>query len=732
VAALLSLDTAVFRFINETLANRFFDFIMPILAGGDWFLPLLFIGGAVVIWKGGTRGRVLALMLAVVLPVGDGWITRTIKHAVERPRPCRVVETVRLPMRMQNPREDDENEFHRGCAATGSMPSGHTTNWFAATILAWIYFPRTLRLMLTLACLVGFSRIYNGVHYPSDVLAGAVIGAGYGVALAFAIDAIWRFAARRWFPLWFNALPSLLKIETRNSKPEARILVSADQHWRRLSYALIVLIFLGRLAFLRWGRIELSEDEAYQWLWSKHLALSYFSKPPLIAYVQWLGTHLFGDNAFGVRFFSPVCAAIVSFVALRFFARNVGARAGFWLVAVCNVTPLLAVGSTLMTVDPLLVLFWTLAMFAGWRAVQPDGNAKHWALVGLWMGLAFLSKYTALLQWLCWAVFFAIWKPARDHLRKPGPYVALMVNAVCALPVIIWNAQHEWITAAHVADNAHAGKGWALTVKPVLEFFGGSIGLLHPFFFGATLWAAIVFWRRTPREALPRLFFAMGAPLFLIYALYTLHSRVQINWIAAAIIPLFCLMVLFWDKRHAGGTRHIRAWLAMAMFVGAFAITLMHDTDLVKKVSGHYLPAKWDSLRRLRGWSEMARVVEQEREKFEASSGRPAFIIAGHYGTSGVLSFYMPDAKTNVTSKPLVYYRTRARPNTQFYFWPGYAGLRRGENAIYVQEKDEPEPPPGELVREFASVTEIGNFPILWRKRVLHHVQIFACRDLQH
>src|SRR6185503_15831860 len=116
-------------------------------------------------------------------------------------------------------------------------------------------------------------------------------------------------------------------------------------------------------------------------------------------------------TAFGVRFFSPVCAAVGSLVALRFFARYVSARAGFWLIAIVNVAPLLAVGSTLMTVDALLVLFWTLAMFAGWRAIQPDATAKHWALVGLWMGLAFLGKYTALLQWLCWAIFFAMWKP---------------------------------------------------------------------------------------------------------------------------------------------------------------------------------------------------------------------------------------------------------------------------------------------------------------------------------
>ena len=74
------------------------------------------------------------------------------------------------------------------------------------------------------------------------------------------------------------------------------------------------------------------------------------------------------------------------------------------------------------------------------------------------MGLGFLSKYTALFQLLCWAVFFALWPPARKHLRRPGPYLALLVNLVCALPVLIWNWQHHWITVTHVAGNAGLDK----------------------------------------------------------------------------------------------------------------------------------------------------------------------------------------------------------------------------------------------------------------------------------
>ena len=188
MAALQSLDLAAFRYVNGTLANPFCNWLMPILSGGAWFLPLVFALGALWIWKGGRRARLCALLLVIVIPLGDGWITNTIKKAVERPRPCRTLAQVNLPMVQDHPRADDDNEFHRGCTTTGSMPSGHTTNWFAATMVAWIFYRRSWRFMLPMACAVGFSRVYNGVHYPSDVLVGAVIGAGYGLALSFGVN----------------------------------------------------------------------------------------------------------------------------------------------------------------------------------------------------------------------------------------------------------------------------------------------------------------------------------------------------------------------------------------------------------------------------------------------------------------------------------------------------------------------------------------------------------------
>jgi 4-amino-4-deoxy-L-arabinose transferase-like glycosyltransferase/membrane-associated phospholipid phosphatase len=713
MAWLLTLDTALFRFINLKLANPLFDWLMPRLSALTLFFPLVGALGAFMIWKWRARGLVCAAMLAIVIGAGDPLVINQLKKAVDRPRPFAEMPDVRLLV---------------GRGRSASFPSSHAASWFAATMIALVYFRRSVRVMLPLASAVAFSRIYNGVHYPSDVLAGAVLGAGYAAAGVVGLNALWQWAGRRWFPWWWQKFPSLLVPEVTPA-PAAAVSTPAApaDHWLRLGY-LVIGLLLARLAYLASGTIELSEDEAYQWLWSKHLDLSYYSKPPMIAYAQFLGTSLWGDTEFGVRFLSPVLAAVLGVVLLRFFAREVSARAGFWLVLIITATPLAAVGSTLITIDPLNVFFWTLAMVSGWRAVQHD-STRLWLWTGLWMGLSFLSKYTGLFQWLSWAVFFALWPAARGQLRRPGPWLALGVNALCTLPVLIWNAQHGWITLAHLSDRSGLHKPWSLRPGPFFEFLGAEAALLNPVFFVAAAWAAVAIWRRAPRHALAVFCFSMGVPVFVIYGFYTLRARVQPNWIAPAVLPLLCLAVIHWEERWRQGARAVARWLAAGLVSGLAAVVVMHDTGLISRLTGVRLPPKSDPLRRVSGSREMARIVNVARQRL-AAEGRPVFVIGDHYGLTALLTFYLPEAKAAVRSEALVYYQSTDFPRNQFYFWPGYRG-RRGHHAIYVRQAETPGPAPPSLREEFESVTDLGMHEVQQRGRTLRRLQLFACRNLR-
>src|SRR5262249_42996464 len=82
---------------------------------------------------------------------------------------------------------------------------------FPAARVSYIYYRRSLWIMLPAALLVSFSRIYNGVHYPSDVLVGAILGAGYAAASVWALEHIWQALGKKWFPLWWQRMPSLIQ-----------------------------------------------------------------------------------------------------------------------------------------------------------------------------------------------------------------------------------------------------------------------------------------------------------------------------------------------------------------------------------------------------------------------------------------------------------------------------------------------------------------------------------------
>src|SRR5207245_5408899 len=133
-------------------------------------------------------------------------------------------------------------------------------------------------------------------------------------------------------------LESRIADQTPATIPHADV----DSHWLRLGYILIAVLLLARLVYIAGDTMQLTGDEAYQWLWSKHLALSYYRKPPVIAYTQFLGTSLWGDNEFGIRFFSPVIGAIVSVLLLRFLTRAVNGRVALMLLVAANLAPLTA------------------------------------------------------------------------------------------------------------------------------------------------------------------------------------------------------------------------------------------------------------------------------------------------------------------------------------------------------------------------------------------------------
>lgn len=168
--ALIAFDKKIFIFVQEYLHNPIFDFWMPIITNFDylvWKIPIWKVLSILfllylAIW-GGKKGKIIAGLVLIVFILSDQLSSNVFKPLFSRMRPY-VVFTHLSPLVESAPKY--------------SFPSTHASNIFAVTVLLSYYYRRYLSLNLLIAFMISFSRVYVGVHYPSDIVAGAILGIG--------------------------------------------------------------------------------------------------------------------------------------------------------------------------------------------------------------------------------------------------------------------------------------------------------------------------------------------------------------------------------------------------------------------------------------------------------------------------------------------------------------------------------------------------------------------------
>ncbi len=163
---LISLDIEMMRFLNLTLANPVFDFIMPIITSEIFVRSILVLAFIIAFWKGGRYGRITALLAALTVVLSDQFSSHLVKPLVGRIRPCHDLDWVHLLV---------------NCSSGKSFPSSHAVNSFAQAVMWSLRYPRIKWGAYSLAALIAFSRISVGVHYPFDVFAGVLFGAIIGL-----------------------------------------------------------------------------------------------------------------------------------------------------------------------------------------------------------------------------------------------------------------------------------------------------------------------------------------------------------------------------------------------------------------------------------------------------------------------------------------------------------------------------------------------------------------------
>ena len=184
-----NLDEVILQWINQSWANPWLDVLFTWFSDKPTFAyPVIIFFSVYLGLRFGKNGWKLAAVFIVLLVVSDQ-LSHLLKMLFQQPRPCFLLyDTLRIP----------GVEDVRCQSSTSGMPSAHTMNYFAAAVfLSWIIRERNLTIILfVLALCVGLSRIYLGVHYPGQVLAGAFIGSALGALMAWLGMKYVRFLSR--------------------------------------------------------------------------------------------------------------------------------------------------------------------------------------------------------------------------------------------------------------------------------------------------------------------------------------------------------------------------------------------------------------------------------------------------------------------------------------------------------------------------------------------------------
>lgn len=398
----------------------------------------------------------------------------------------------------------------------------------------------------------------------------------------------------------------------------------------KTGYALLgagLLLLFWRLWQVKLSGAGLHVDEAQYWYWSQALEWGYFSKPPLLVGLIRLSTDLFGHGLLGVKALAMVCWLLASAVLWRLGTAMGSERAGIVAAALLAATPASGLLGLTVTTDAALMLFWSLVMLGAWRAAHAQGPAawRWWALTGVALGLAVLSKYTA--GALSLSALWLLWRcpaPQRPRLLA-GLALATLVASLLLMPHLLWNVRNGWPTLQHTLDiTVHGGAakdadraaGLGHQLGSALEFGLGQLLLLGP----AALGVAVLAWRQRGRDATapaqaaalwPALSYAWAYawPLLALGLLQAVRSKAQVNWALPALLGI-CLVVAWLAARRQVSCKAIAAWSLAGLALSA-AIALGGDlrrwTGAPAAAAGK--PA-WDIWSRMRGWHEALTTLE--------------------------------------------------------------------------------------------------------------------------
>ena len=470
----------------------------------------------------------------------------------------------------------------------------------------------------------------------------------------------------------------------------------------------LVLGFLAALIVLRAAvaaYAPLAFDEAYYWLWSKHLAAGYLDHPPLIAFAIRLGTAVFGDTQFGVRAVPLVLLIAASWAVWRSGASLLQSKSGGALAALLfNLTLMVNIEGLVATPDAPAMAEAAFFVFFLVKVAETE-QGVWWLAVGAAGGFALISKYTAPFLGAGALLWLLVSRKERHWLGSVWPYLGAALALAMFAPVVMWNAEHGWISFAMQFGRVGSG---GFTLRYLGEFLAGQLGLATPFVavLGAVGLLRIVHPRATPTPLV--LIAAIIAPAALYFLWHSLHDRVQGNW-PSFLYPAFSIAAAAtWNARGQGAGARMVRWSQYAAVPVASVLTLVVYVHVFWPLVP--LQGLRDPIARLLavGYQPVADKIDDLRQQAGARA-----IITTSYAQTGWLVFYLPSHPPVVQLNERERWLNEPPPAADMFVGP----------LLYVTEdwRDEKEL----IAARFGQVTQLARIPRLRSGQVIEEYVVY-------
>lgn len=424
-------------------------------------------------------------------------------------------------------------------------------------------------------------------------------------------------------------------------------------NWDKKVLIFLLVITVIRLAIGGW--LGLSDDEAYYWIWSKYLGISYYDHPPVVAYMIRFFTNIFGLTNLAVRMTGTLCITFSSYLVYLIIDKLYSdKKLGYNAVFVLNIVPLFALGGIMTLPDSPLILFYTLSLYVFIKIIY-DKNAKLWYLMGILTGLGILSKYNMFLVYP--AVFFYLIfdKDERYWFTKKEPYIAFLISTVMISPIFIWNAQHDWVSFAfHLYERQ--SKTHEIKIHYFIQFVLSQLIIVSPVIFtGFFVSSAKNFKKKDVK-----LLFFYGFPIFGIFLASSLFNQFKLHWATLSYIPFLIIFMRY--SEFSKKAKKIGNVIAITLTL----LVYLHLLFFILPI-----PPKDDITMDMYGWDRVGKEVQQIYNELDKEKW---FLFTHRYQLSSQLAFYLPDQD---------YVYSFATRTEQFDFWRDQNEMI-GKNGIYL------------------------------------------------